>query len=316
MPHLTIIVVVLVVCALLAAAAWFGKDELGEAGEALWTAWCYVFLLGWRIRLKLRNVFAQSALVVLLVTSCYLSIEFALTLVQKFGSTLPNNVVGRSSVPFPEVSEIPLPYEIASLILALLTSVHHWKEWKISRRQSAVPRAVEGLLLQSDQFLRDGAKKDTAKKSAHFEQFMEKIKALMDTKSDRDVAISIMEREAKEDAPLAVTFIHPATAPIDKEFKVLVGKGVAGKAYEKRAPVYVPSARHFVGINGETLRSEGLTYVPSEDKKTFRSLLSVPVIVGTDVFAVLTFSSRKRSAFDPEDFEIARLAAAFVAMFY
>jgi hypothetical protein len=316
MSLLAIVIVAIVIGAVLAAIAWFGRDELVEVGGALWTAWCFLFTLGWRIRSKLRNTFAKSALAVLMVASFYLSIEFALVLVHKSGLFIGKPVLRLGLAVPAEMPEIPIQYEIASLVLAVLMFRHHWKEWKIARRQSAVPQRVEGLLIAFNEYLKDGGGKDPSKRANFLDnEALGKIKALMDTKTRRNVAISIME-EARKGAPLAVTFTHPPTAPIDKTFTVPVGKGGAGKAYDQKVPIYIPSIRHLVGINGETLRSVGVTYEPSADKKNFRSLLSVPVMAKANVIAVLTFSSRRRGAFDPEDFEIARVAAAFIAMLY
>jgi hypothetical protein len=179
-------------------------------------------------------------------------------------------------------------------------------------------------LLKFDQFRDAHPDPTTAEKQVFLEVLTQKFKEVLDYKNRRDVAISLMEEEEitaadgnKKTGVLVVTFL-PDKSPLDKTIRLAIGEGGAGVAYQKKVPIYIPSVKHLIGINVSTRKSEGITFKKSGKAKKFRSILCAPVLEGTtmDVIAVLTFSSQKRSAFYPEDFDLASLAAVFVSLFY
>jgi hypothetical protein len=215
----------------------------------------------------------------------------------------------------PNVPKPPLALEIALLVLAVILLRHHWHEFKLSQRQSELPRALEELLLEFEQFRKANPTPDSTKKKAFLESLMKRFKAILEVgNKKREIVISLMEK-SDVDGMLVITFVHPPNAPLDTTLKLAVGNGGAGKAYDKKESIYIPSVRHLVGINIVTNKSE-VTYERGPSKERYRSMLCVPVLTKSNIIGVLTYSSVKRSTFFPLDFEIASLAAAFVSIFY
>jgi hypothetical protein len=315
-PSLTFILVASVIVVVAAVIAWLVRDELSQIAGLLWTVWCFVFIIRWKLRFLLRNFLVQTTLGVLLVTGFYLVIELGVAFLRHVGIAPWDWGNGHRLILFSELPAPPLSIEVVLLVLAFLIARHRWHEWKISRRQSKLPPALQKLLVEFDEFRKVSPKPDPAKKKAFLEVVLKRFKGVLDVGSKKGMVISLMEIPSGGDGKLTITFVHPAGSPIDADLKLAVGQGGAGKAYEKKVSIYIPSVRHVVGINVATKRSEGVRYEPSQNKDPFRSILSVPVVASDEVIAVVTFSARKRSAFYPEDFEIASLAATLVSMFY
>ena len=306
------------VMVILAVIAWIAREELKQIGlqfltiaSILWTIWCWTYTIRWRLRFLLRNFLVQTALGVLLVAGFYVFLELAIAVFRHVAVISPNPGDKPRLALFPEVPTPPLPLEAVLLILAVLLVRHHWQEWRIRKRESAVPRGLEEMLILFDEFRK--ANVSPASTKAFLEALLDRFKSMLEIGNKKGVAISLME---DLNGILAVTFIHPADAQLDKDLKLALGEGGAGKAYKKKVPIYIPSVRHLVGINIATMKPEGVTFKPSQHKERFRSLLCVPILTKSKVIGVLSFSSQKRAAFFPLDFEIASLAAAFVAMFY
>jgi hypothetical protein len=289
--------------------------ELSQCFVALWTAWCFLVTIWWKIKFVLRSFFAQSALFVLLIASSYVVLELAVASLRHVGAIPSEGRAGRLLTLLSEAPSLPMPIDAILLLIAALIVRHHWKEWKISRRQSAVPRVVEELLLEFDQF-RKQAPITVDMRLEFIGRTFERFKMLLDTRSKRNVAMSLMDAASGQAGHLGVALFKPDDAEFDRALQLPVGAGGAGKAYKDGVPIYIPSVRHLVGINCDTLESLGITYRPGSNAESFSSLLSVPVLVGNSSVAVVVFASKQRSAFDPEDFEIASLAAALASMTY
>jgi hypothetical protein len=312
----------------------------------LWIIWGLFFALRWRTQSAIRSFFVSTTFGVLILGTIYLCIELGMTLISGLRSELPAlyerlKLAIHSKAPtlyavlpkfkLQRLPEIPFVIECVLFVLAVLMFRHHWHEFKASRRREAVPPAFEELTLELDRFRKEHPTPDKSQKCAFFEILMTKMKQVFDTKSRRDVAFSIMDEEETDDGAgnkkrtgiLKIYFL-PNGSPLDKELRLLIGQGGAGKAYGKKAAIYIPSVRHLIGLNLKTRRSEGVTYVEGASLKTkprkekLRSILSVPVLADSkkDVVAILTVSSRKRNAFSEEDFDIASLAAAIVSTVY
>jgi hypothetical protein len=227
----------------------------------------------------------------------------------------------------PHLREMPFKLEAGLFVLALFTFRHHLKEFLASRRREAVPPALEEVFLEFDKF-RDNPTPDVAAKNDFLEILMRKLKDVLDSKNNHDVAFGLLEEEQvpdgntmkmKKTGILTVSFL-PVNSPLDRSLRIPIGKGGAGKAFDAKVAIYIPSVRHRIGIDLDNEKSVGLTYLAPQGKPKYkaRSILSVPVLVNSkqDAIAVIAVSSRKRKTFWDADFEIVRLAASIISTLY
>jgi hypothetical protein len=313
-----------------------------QLGRILWTLWGLGFALRWRAQFAIRATLFTSTAFVLLVGSFYLCAELLETFVRGLKAELPElyaklDTMLCSHAPqlhawlgrfeMPHIREIPFLWEAVLCVLAVLLFTHHLQEFLATLRREAVPPALEEVFLEFDKFRKAHQTPNKAEKDAFLETLMKKMKEVLDKKSRRDVAFSLMEKE-KEHADngngkkievdvLKITFL-PKDSPLKKNLTLRIGEGGAGKAYDKKVAIYIPSVPHRIGIDLDHQRSVGVTYKKSPNKKKFGSILSVPVLVNsrTDAIAVLTVSSEKRNAFSDADFDVVRLTASIISTLY
>lgn len=308
-----------------------------QLASILWKIWGLLFALRWRAQFSIRYLFVSTTLGILLLGGFYLCAELLFALVNGFKKELPElysqmDIAFSSKLPFlhawlikirmPQVHEIPFKVELGLFLLAVLMFRHHLREFWASRRREAVPPALEELFLEFDKFRKTTP---TPAKESFLEVLLKKMKEVLDKKSKRDIQFSVMEEEElpdkmgglKKSGFLQITFL-PANSPLDKNLRLRVGEGGAGKAYDKKAAIYIPSVRHRVGIDLDNEESVGVTYVKGAGTRKLRSILSVPILANAkqDAVAVITASSKRRNGFYPEDFEIVRLAAAIISTLY
>jgi hypothetical protein len=318
-----------------------GKFFFQLAG-ILWTLWGLGFALRWRLQFAVRYTLFASATFVLLVSSFYLCAELAETLAHGFKAELPtlyarldaflcSNVPALhewlSTFEMPHIREIPFSLDIVLFVLALVLARHHLHGFRESLRREALAPALEQLFLEFDKFRKAHPTPDRPQKDTFLETLTKEMKEVLDKESKRDVAFSLMEKEKGlvddekgnkvEVELLKITFL-PKDSPLNKTFTLRIGEGGAGKAYERKVGIYIPSVRHRIGIDLDHQRSVGVTYQKSPDKKKFGSILSVPVLVNsrTDAIAVVSVSSRKRKAFWHADFDVVRLMASIISTLY
>ncbi|MGE5189416.1 MAG: GAF domain-containing protein [Gemmatimonadota bacterium] len=86
------------------------------------------------------------------------------------------------------------------------------------------------------------------------------------------------------------------------EFRIRPGEGVAGKAAQKRAPVFFPDVR----------AKPPHPQVPGE-LRDFRSILSIPVMDDVYLYGVMNFSTRTRADFSDDAIALLRVVATEVA---
>jgi hypothetical protein len=311
---------------------------LFQFASILWKIWGLLFALRWRAQFSIRYFFVSTTLGILFLGSFYLCGELLFTLLRGFKSELPELYARMDNsfasllpglhawlarVHTPHIPEIPFKFEVALFVLAVLMFRHHWHEFWASRRREAVPPALEGLFLEFDKFRKSNP---TPVEELFLEILFQKMKEVLDKKNKRDIHFSLMEEEEKPDPTtgkkqktgiLQITFL-PENSPLDKTLRLPVGQGGAGKAYDKKVAIYIPSVRHSVGIDLDNEESVGLTYLPGPGRKRFRSILSVPVLTNSkeDPVAVISATSKKRNGFRPEDFQILRLTAAIISTLY
>jgi hypothetical protein len=320
-PVLMVLVVVVIFAIVV---AWIGRSELkkilrrlSKIGEILWSIWCFLFIIRWKFQFATRNFFIGTTLGALAFASFYLVIEMGITVVHGLGVTWqrPGGCYGAIF----DLPALPLWFEAVLLFFAVLLFKHHLHEANLSRKQWELSPALERLLVKLDEFLKTEQNPSKLKKKAFLRVAMTAIKDVLEGKDKkRGLAISLLEIPEEGGQKLVITFVHPEEdSGVDDTLELNVGEGGGGKAYKDKAPIYIPSVRHLIGINVATKESDDdVTFKKANKEEPFRSILCVPVMVKGEPIAVLTFSSLKRSAFQPEDFGIASLAATFVAMFY
>lgn len=305
----------------------------------VWALYCLFFMLHWKMRYRLGRFFAYSATGVLVISSLYLSAE-ALPLFIKFIAQSPE-VVARIQIAFdaiPEplrsllgkiplfhVPELSLGVEAALFLLALLLFRHHYREFLSSHRQDAALRELRSIIRLHDDFRKSSTAPNADQKAQFLEELFARMKLVLDHHTERDVALSLMEEEQTLDPStgsynksgiLVVTFA-PKDSPVDQGLRLAIGEGGAGKSFEKRACIYVPSAPHRVGIDLDALVSVGVTFKDGPHKKTLSSVFSVPVLIQPHLpVGVVNVSSKERNAFFGSDFDIVRVAAEIIATLY
>lgn len=308
-----------------------------QLGSTLWRIWGLLFALRWRAQFSIRYLFASTTLGILLLGAFYLCVELLFSIVNGFRSALPDlyarmDIAFSSKLPslhewlkkinMPHIPEIPFKVEIVLLFLAVLTFRHHLREFSASRRRESIPPALEELFLEFDKFRKTTP---TPSKESFLETLLKKIKEVLDKKNARDIHFSVIEEEEvvdsrgvpKKTGILQITFL-PAGSPLDKSLRFPRGLGGAGKAYDQKVAIYIPSVRHQIGIDLDNEQSVGVTYIKGAGTRKLGSILSVPILANAkqDAVAVIAVSSNRRNGFYPEDFEIVRLAAAIISTLY
>ncbi|MGH9313732.1 MAG: hypothetical protein ACRD1S_11115 [Vicinamibacterales bacterium] len=306
---------------------WYLRDEIKGIWSLVWLIWCWVQAMYWRLRFGLQTVFGQTAAGVLLAGSFYVLLELFVTLVRflraegHVDKADSEGVVARTLALLPAVEAPPIWVEAMLLALAVLVFLHHWHEWKLRRREAATPSALAGLIDKCKPLLHSGASSTDSDKQKLFETTMEAITTLLRIgrtgrwfRKDQDICISITALDHADTTKLAVICVFPTTTPlIDKNAKLSTTQSAAGKSYEKKVPIYVPSTRHLGGINMKTYRTVGLIFEDVAATDPGPSLMCVPVLKDSNVTAVINVSSSKRNAFGPLDFGIVSIAAAVLA---
>jgi two-component system sensor histidine kinase HydH len=85
------------------------------------------------------------------------------------------------------------------------------------------------------------------------------------------------------------------------DFRIRSGEGVAGKAFEKRAPVFFPD-----------VQASPPTLSVARELREFRSILSVPIMDDVYLYGVMNFSHRSNLAFSEETIALLRVIATEV----
>jgi hypothetical protein len=128
----------------------------------VWIVWCHIFAARWKIRFYSRYAFVRFTLGALLVGSFYVIAELTLALAHRVVAAIPEigatihelavahpkfaNVTQAIIRAYPKlitsilhIHELPLWIDILLVILAVMVSVHHFREFKISLRQKETP---------------------------------------------------------------------------------------------------------------------------------------------------------------------------------
>jgi len=109
--------------------------------------WYWLYPIRWRMRMALRNVFVQSALFFLMMTSLYVLIELTFSLAEHIDAlrSLAKQLHFR---PLPELPTLPPSAEVVLLGLGVLMAIRRIREWRLRKREDKLSPAVSSLLKQ------------------------------------------------------------------------------------------------------------------------------------------------------------------------
>lgn len=288
------------------------RSSLRETFGALWKTWCWFYIIPWRLWYRVRNALAQTLIVIVTLVSFFVVAESSLVLLHHKEVL---KYVPRLSQIDAKFLELPLWADVLALVLAAVLSWHHVSEWKSERRKEELPEAISKLLRPFGRPAKTISSMTDDEKQVLFDSLIKAFRKVLELRRKWTISASLMEE--KIPGKLSVTLVHEADSrdKLNKALVLDVGTGGAGLAYKGPVAVYIPSVTHLVGIDAETVVPVGL-YHRSDPPEPFRSVLCIPVVGQSKVVAVLTFTSRKRNAFGPSDYQIMRLAAGFVAFFF
>jgi hypothetical protein len=339
-------VIGVVVLVVLMLVGWCVRDELqgvwNDSGRKLsevltgiaalmLMVWCWSYAIRWRLRFVFRNAIAQTLWGILIVGSFYIVLEMLIDLVREVSQTsIPDDghklAVSQEAIltwldklraHIPKLPAMPMWVHVLLVLLALVVLYHHLQGWKLSRREAQVPINLKRLIVKCRPLL--GKTTLTPEESEKlFEAVMKDTVALLQTEQkEKRFRMSLLTMNSEGDQ---IHVIHRYPRDGSSQGQVGTGKGLslksaAGRCFDLRAAVYVPSTRHLGGINLSDYRTIGLVYERRGARVTqcSNALMCIPVFRGALVAAVLSISSHRHNAFGPLDFSIADLAATLLA---
>jgi hypothetical protein len=311
------------VVGLLALLVLFFREELKGLLELLtgfrqlmWLGWCWIYIMRWRARFYFRSGAGQTALSLLLTGSLFVFLELVLAAFHLISGTThgspTDEILHRILSYTPEV-EMPLWAELLAVVIAAWVLWHHWEEWKLRNRESAVPTGLARLIVDAKPFLQMKEPKD-ADIEQYFERSMKTTAEVLAVGRKRNVSFTFSMMLIDEGAEeLAIALTYPAGKNYAGQ-RLSKAKSAAGRAWQLNAPIYVPSTKHLGGINMKTYRAVGLVYDNKADTPDVGpSLICIPVTVGPSTVAILNVSCNVLNAFSPSDVQIANVAATLQA---
>lgn len=322
------VVVVALVLAGFAYLCWYLRNDLRgvwavlrNIGYGLWQLWCWFYCIRWRVRHGLQGFWGQTAAGVLLSGSFYIFVELAGALArevfhQSGGSEGPeaSEGLGRMLVFLPALKAPPLWAEILLVALAAAVLRHHFHEWKLRKREAVVPGELTELIPICRPFLVAGSALSEEKRGEFFAKAMEGMVRILKNGRKKHVISVSLTTFSEDRGTLVVAYVFPDKSPaVDADTVLAPNEGAAGKVFEIKEAIYVPSTRHLAGINMKTYQTAGLLFAKREGIDPGPSLICVPIKRDSTVSAVINVSSNKRNAFGPLDVAVVRLVAVLLA---
>lgn len=290
------------------------RETLTAVGAALWAAWCWGYILRWKIKSWSLHKAFNSVLGVLMIASIYFVIETSIAIMRFLADADRVDSKGRPLPPnfwvLPHI-HLPLWVELILLLLALFMVWHYWTDWRQRSQNREMPRVARNLLVRLDQARTPG--KNTCSRSARtvfLEELMARMKERISADDKREVWLSLMEET--QNGNLAVTFVHPNDHEKKGNLGLRLNEGGAGVAFSTKSVIYIPSTKHRMGINVDTLKPIGLIFKPDPASSALRCLLCVPVIIQGKVVAILNVACNRPSAFNPFQLDLGQFTAAMV----
>jgi hypothetical protein len=299
---------------ILTVLGWFLRDELRGGWDAVWLVWCWIYAMRWRVRFRLQGIVGQTAAGVLLTGSFFIFLELAISALH-YVSGREHESDGFLAQFLPSV-ELPDWGDAVLVLLAVLVLKHHWHEWKLRKREAAVPAGLTKLIVDTRSFLRLVHPAED-QRAEFFEKTMRVITEVLTVgREKRRFNISMMTVDVNK-KELVITHAYPAHNQTYVGQQLALERSAAGTAYGRGVPIYVPSTRHLAGINMKTYRSVGLVFAEGPTVDSGPSLMCIPVLTEQgNIVAILNVSCDAQNAFSPIDFDISGVAAALFASFY
>lgn len=277
------------------------KDTLGGLVELLGLARCMAYVILWSMKQTTRRILDTSGIVLL-----FSSLHFMLESV--------------STVFHAELFSIPKTIGVQAVVIAIAGWMvfHNMRELRARRRKSIVVTNLAMLLQEfAGTDLAVGAEEVREEK---LNAFIEKASVACMSSFDKHLTtkMSIMLPRTSDNR-LSIRFCAE-DAGYDKELTLAIGEGAAGKAYEKKSAVYVPSVKQRQGImisfpiKKHSLAPNVYSRARSEP---YQSILSVPIptaLTAEGVQGVLNLDSIKRDAFASSDVESAHAFASALGL--
>jgi hypothetical protein len=125
--------VALIILALASGLGWYLRDELKGLRDLAWLAWCWIYVIRWRLRSGLQTVFGQTAAGFLLAGSFYIFLELVLVtfhlLLGHEPQTAGEGDIARATVRLlPAIPALPTWADVILVVVAGLVFGHHWQE--------------------------------------------------------------------------------------------------------------------------------------------------------------------------------------------
>ncbi|MNP00494.1 hypothetical protein D3C76_922860 [compost metagenome] len=300
---ITCLVILFLLIATLMLLRFFAKEEITNIASLFWLIWCWGYVIRWRLKFAFQNNIGQTAAWFIFLGSFYIFLEFLIISIRY----LAGSNEGEPDAALISLPHLPVQIEVILLFFATIVLIHHWREWKLRKKEASTPPVVNEIIGE----WRKHSKREAVDDNSKLELFNKSMKLasglLVEGRKKQEVTITIMRAGEVHDQLLTSRAYPPNTPNIYRDLVLSIKDSAAGAAYKSKSPIYIPSTRHRAGINMRTFRSAGLAYLPIEGKDLGPSLMCVPLLDDDKVIAILNVSSNRRNAFEPLDFSIMAL---------
>ena len=264
---------------------------------SFWLLLCYSYILWWTVRTTVRRAVKGSIIVVLLIASVILFLEFLAAI---FGKKI-------------EGIELPGWAQLLILALALIMVLHRFGEWREFREESVFAKTIVNLF--EEIALLDFTSPDQEVNRRNLSQFVNKaLAAFLDVfKTKRHPRLNVMLTNAK--GALTIAFFVPDNDPYPDGISFAPGFGGAGLALARAHAIYFPATRyrHGISVIGGEYDLMDSVYEPLPEEE-FKSVICAPIRVRKAAVGVLNIDSRKQNAFNFNDLDIAQVAAGVLGL--
>jgi hypothetical protein len=290
------------------------RSSAHETFSALWKAWCWVYIIPWRMWYKLQHAVARALIATVTFVSFFIVLDAGLVFVHH--RQIAQHIPWLSESSFAQHFDLPLWIDLPALGVAILLSWHHVREWKTEKRKDQLPRVVEQLLQSFGKASPPITTRSHTEKDVLFQSLIGEFRKALEERRKQKISASLMEEATA--GTLTVKFMHNAEDghKFNRDLSLKCGEGIAGAAFNGPKSLYLPSVKRLVAIDAEKVIPDAEMFKPKDPPEPFHSLLCIPVLGKSSPVGVLTFASRKCGAFGPADYETMRLAAVFASFFF
>jgi hypothetical protein len=203
-----------------------------------------------------------------------------------------------------------IPLKIAFVGAFIVVAIDKYREWKKTRDEFSFLGSIHAIAVALSRAPERGSLSPSL--FSLLEIFHDNFK----DKGD-EVSVTLALRDMDREGVLQIAHRFPGK-PGQRPTFFNVGAGGLGYAYQKRCLVYIPSTALRHGIihkfeDNEPFAVRTLVYQQHSRERTYRSILSVPILISGHCFGVLCIDSTRRNAFKKSDFLKAMHHATSVA---